>query len=95
MQRTTGQADHYQLSLTPSKRQKYDNYTPRKRYVKDQEEFGQYRNFTFNEPQNTSPLKYSEDQQNLGRSRHMSNSRRREAPITIEEPTTYRPPRSR
>ena len=34
MHRSTIQTDNYQISLTPSKRQKYDNYTPRKRYVK-------------------------------------------------------------
>lgn len=30
--------------LTPSKRDKYDNYTPRKRYIKEQEEYDSYRN---------------------------------------------------
>lgn len=93
MQRTTGQPEHHHGSLTPSKRQKYDNYTPRKRYVKEQEEFGQYRHFTFNESQSTSPLHYSDEQPTLSRSRQLGHSRKREQPVSSEDVPSYRPSR--
>lgn len=32
---------------TPSKKEKYDSYTPRKRYMKEQEEYDNYRNNQF------------------------------------------------
>lgn len=36
------EAKHAHTSSTPSNRSKYDSYTPRKRYVKEQEDYDQY-----------------------------------------------------
>ena len=42
-------------SHTPSKREKYDSYTPRKRYVKEQDEFTQYQGRSYQEHYQPSP----------------------------------------
>ena len=39
--------DRSSLNHTPSKRNKYDSFTPRKRYIKEQEEFDNYRSMQF------------------------------------------------
>ena len=90
MHRNTIQVDNYQMPLTPSKRQKYDSYTPRKRYVKEQEELNQYRHLTFNEHQPTSPVQYPEELPSLNRSRHLPKSNHKENSGPVEEPANYR-----
>lgn len=37
MPRSDKKTDNIPANLTPSKRDKYSNYTPRKRYIKEQE----------------------------------------------------------
>ena len=59
-------------SFTSSKRDKYNHYTPRKRYVKEQEEFNQYHSVTFG---NLSPQGAPEEAY-LPRSRQLTSSRR-------------------
>ena len=59
-------------SFTPSKREKYNQYTPRKRYVKEQEELNQYHSLTFGD---TSPQGWQEDHY-LPRNRQLTSSRR-------------------
>lgn len=66
-QQTTGRQ-----SFTPSKRERYNQYTPRKRYVKEQEEFSQYHSVTFGD---VSPQGVQEDNY-VPRSRQLNSSRR-------------------
>lgn len=67
------------LQHTPSNRNKYDSYTPRKRYIKEQEEFDNYRCYQGDNVQqfseNVSPQK-DEDSLYSSRLRKSSLSRR-------------------
>ena len=69
--------------LTPSKRDKYDNYTPRKRYMKEQEEYDSYRNLQIEQvpqyPQYVAALVEADRLYN-SRGRAASNPKKDSAP---------------
>ena len=71
-------------SNTPSKREKYNNYTPRKRYVKEREEYNQYHSLTFGS-QKTSLQHTPEPEPRESFSNHYSESRRPEHKKLEEE----------
>lgn len=69
--------------LTPSKRDKYDNYTPRKRYMKEQEEYDSYRNLQIEQvgqyPQHVA-VPIEADRPYSSRGRAASNPKKDSAP---------------
>lgn len=68
--------DYNSLYSTPSKRQKYDSYTPRKRYVKDQEEPSSFYQPPGRSSHHTSPLAVQDENLPRSRMRTLGASRR-------------------
>lgn len=89
MPRNINERESMPAPYTPSKREKYSNYTPRKRYSKEQPEHGQYQTSLLGEAHgSTSPLRQQQPEGFLQHSnyRQFSNSRRKYQPTsTIEE----------
>ena len=76
MQRGVSRGESRSYNHTPSKREKYDIYTPRKRYVKEQEGLNNYNCLTFGEHQPLSPFTSKEEPSNRYTFRNLSASRR-------------------
>jgi hypothetical protein len=75
---------------TPSKRSKYDSFTPRKRYIKEHDEYDNYRNLHIEQPQHFSehPAQQA-DASSLYNSRNRNGSNRRREAIDANDNRHY------
>lgn len=72
--------DRASMNHTPSKKSKYDSFTPRKRYIKEHDEYDNYRNFHGEQVEH-----FSERPSFQGDSSNLYNSRNRNASIRKKE----------